>query len=76
MSIRVFAASDPDPYQACHWGVTDHPHYYDCQNCEYAKYDACDIGRINMQAIAHKNQKDECDRIIAEIDAFCKTTYY
>ena len=45
MSLMVVAAHNPDPYTACHIGVSWHPHYHDCQNCEHAKNAFCDIAR-------------------------------
>ena len=45
MPIWVYAESDPDPWTACHCSVTSHPHYHDCENCDYAKYGICDIGK-------------------------------
>jgi len=33
-----------DPWMACHYGVTDHPHYHDCYNCKHAKDTSCEYG--------------------------------
>lgn len=49
MPIWVFAESDPDPWTACHWGVTSHPHYHDCENCDHARYGSCDIGKAFVE---------------------------
>ena len=51
MSIRLLARSSADPYQACHREVTEHPHYLDCGNCDYARYGACDYGRIYVREL-------------------------
>lgn len=45
MSVMVFAASNPDPYTACHCGVSWHPRYHDCENCEHYETATCDIGK-------------------------------
>ena len=34
---------------ACHWGVTSHPHYHDCENCDHARYGNCDIGKAFVE---------------------------
>ena len=77
MFNRSAAKSNPDPWQACHFGVTDHPRYLDCANCEHC-FDGtpCDFGAARFRELALEAQKTECDRMVAEIDAFCKTAYY
>lgn len=45
MSIRAFAKSNTDPWKACHWGVSSHPHYHDCENCDHARYGSCEYGQ-------------------------------
>ena len=45
MPVRAFALSDPDPWKACHWGVTSHPHYLACANCDHARPDGCEYGQ-------------------------------
>ena len=43
MPVQAFAASDPDPWKACHWNVTTHPRYHDYENCSHALY-GCKYG--------------------------------
>ena len=43
--------NDPDPYKACHHDITEHPHYYDCDNCVHAKYATCVQGRIRVREL-------------------------
>ena len=33
--------NDPNPYRACLIGMTEHPHYKDCSNCDRTRF--CDI---------------------------------
>lgn len=65
MSIMVFAASNPDPYAACHWGVSRHPRYHDCENCEHVKNNTCDIGVGKMQLKALEAALAETQEMLA-----------
>lgn len=29
------ALDDPDPWDACHYLLEEHPRYHDCENCEH-----------------------------------------
>ena len=49
MSIRAFAETDPDPWKACHWNVTTHPHYHDCEHCDHARY-GCEYGKAYLSS--------------------------
>ena len=71
--LAMCSHDDPDPWLACHWGVTDHPHYHDCVNCIYGVH--CDYGRINLLRFVLDVEKEETDRIIKEISDFCNTDY-
>lgn len=44
MSVMVFAESNPDPYLACRCGVSWHPRYHDCENCEHIADKTCEYG--------------------------------
>lgn len=48
MPIWVYAKSDPDPWKACHWGVTSHPRYLDCAHCEHAHPNGCEGGKAYL----------------------------
>ncbi len=47
MSIYTFiwsALRNPDPYDACFWGASEHPHYHDCKNCTHIADKTCEYG--------------------------------
>lgn len=41
---RSTIINNPDPYRACHNGISEHPHYHDCHNCGHAKDATCKYG--------------------------------
>lgn len=65
-----------DPYRACLFGATEHPHYHDCKNCDHAKYGGCKYGTARLEKLKFDAQVKEMEGMAADIDAFCKTTYY
>ena len=70
MSIRAFAASDPDPWKACHWNVTSHPHYHDCENCDHARYGSCDIGRLYVERKQIEELKEKAQELIDSLPPY------
>lgn len=61
MSVQALARSDSDPWKACHWGVTSHPRYHDCEHCSHALY-GCKYGEsylIFKQLEAFKEKAQE-----------------
>ena len=79
MSLYAFRSSallNPDPYDACFWGATEHPRYHDCENCDHAKYGGCKYGTARLEKLKFNARMKEMDGMVADIDAFCKTTYY
>lgn len=43
-SLLFIAQSNKDPYLACLNGVSTHPHYHDCENCEHVANKTCEYG--------------------------------
>lgn len=79
MSLYAFRSSallNPDPYDACFWGATEHPRYHDCENCDHAKYGGCKYGNARLEKLKFDAQVKEMEDIAVDIDTFCKTTYY
>lgn len=72
--LAMCSHNDPDPWLACHWGITDHPHYHDCRSCKYATV-GCEIGSIRLGELELEDQIAETKRICAEIDKFCNTDF-
>lgn len=47
MSIYTFIRSalhNPDPYDACFWGASEHPRYHDCESCAHIADKTCEYG--------------------------------
>lgn len=47
MSIYTFkwtSLDNPDPFDACFWGVDEHPRYHDCENCKHIADKTCEYG--------------------------------
>ena len=61
------ALSNPDPYVACHWNVTDHPHYHDCGNCSHAPH--CDFGEVWLLQEYLNRSEDRINKMVADADA-------
>ena len=43
--MTMNAHLDPDPYIACYYDITEHPHYHDCATCIHARTAFCMRGR-------------------------------
>ena len=67
--------NDPDPYKACRYGQTQHPHYHDCENCAHYQTGTCDIGLNRLAQNVFEEQRAECNRLISEIEESCNTDY-
>ena len=70
MSIRAFAKSNTDPWKACHWSVTSHPHYHDCENCDHARYGSCDIGRLYVERKQLEAFKEKAQELIDSLTPY------
>lgn len=70
MPIWVFAATNRDPWQACHWGATRHPHYHDCENCDHARYGSCDIGRLYVERKQLEELKAKAQELIDSLTPY------
>lgn len=70
MPIWVFAATNRDPWQACHWGATRHPRYHDCENCDHARYGNCDIGRLYVERKQLKAFKENARELIGSLPPY------
>ena len=46
--MTMNAHLDPDPYVACHYDITEHPHYHDCGICRHAKAATCLWGKMHV----------------------------
>lgn len=70
MSVQALARSDSDPWKACHWGVTSHPRYHDCEHCEHARYDGCDIGSVYVERKQLEAFKARTQELIASLPPY------
>ena len=57
-SLLFIAQSNKDPYLACLNGVSTHPHYHDCENCEHVANKTCDCAREPVPVIVRQGCRD------------------
>ena len=62
---RSSIARNPDPYRACRNGVSEHPRYHDCHNCEHAKTAACEYGDSILKSDSLKKWIGVADEMLA-----------